>query len=200
MKSIVLASNNQGKLKEFQTIFASHLTSFQLISGNDKTWEVEETGLTFVENALIKARAASKVFGQPTIADDSGLIVPALNGEPGIYSARYAGTYATSQENCTKLQQKIQLIDHSERHAYFHCAIVLLQSERDPTPIIVEASWHGLILDNPRGENGFGYDSLFYIPSLDCTAAELSPEKKNQQSHRALALKKLEQILRDKHS
>lgn len=188
MKSIILASTNPGKLKEFQEIFKS--TQYQLILLSSSA-DVEETGLTFVENALIKARAACKASGLPAIADDSGLIVPALNGAPGIYSARYASINATNEQNCAKLRHEIQSIDHSERHSYFYCAIALLRSENDPAPIIVTAEWHGIILDTPRGHNGFGYDSLFYIPTLDRTAAELSSEEKNKFSHRGLALKKL---------
>ncbi len=191
MKTLLLASSNLGKLKEFQEILGSN--QYTLIPQDSKNIiSPEETGFTFVENALIKSRAACRASGLPAIADDSGLVVPALNGEPGIYSARYAGNKATDKDNREKLCQAIQEVSHSDRHAYFHCTIVLLRSENDPVPIIAEANWHGIILDTPRGKNGFGYDSLFYIPSLDCTAAELSSEEKNKISHRGLALEKFQ--------
>lgn len=187
MQTMVLASKNPGKLKEFQAILDP--TQYSLILQKDEALSPEETGLTFIENALIKARAVCRATGLPAIADDSGLIVPALKGEPGIYSARYAGEHATDHDNREKLLQAIQSVSPQERHAYFQCAIVLLKSENDPVPIIAQASWHGMIIDTPKGNNGFGYDALFYLPSLSCTAAELSPEEKNQLSHRAQALR-----------
>lgn len=186
MQKIVLASKNPGKLKEFQAILDPK--KYALILQDGDTMAPEETGLTFVENALIKARAVCRATGLPAIADDSGLIVPALDGAPGIYSARYASIHATDQENREELLQEIQSISSQKRQAYFHCAIVLLQNENDPVPLIAQASWHGMITDKPQGNNGFGYDALFYLPSLNCTAAELSPEEKNRSSHRAQAL------------
>lgn len=192
MQKIVLASKNSGKLKEFQAILDRK--KYVLILQDDNVLSPEETGLTFIENAFIKARAVCRATGLPAIADDSGLIVPALNGAPGIYSARYAGIHANDQDNREKLIQAIQSIPPQKRHAYFQCAIVLLKSENDPVPLIAQASWHGMMTDMPKGTHGFGYDALFYLPSLNCTAAELLPEEKNRISHRAQALKELNKM------
>lgn len=192
MQKIVLASKNSGKLKEFQAILDRK--KYVLILQDDNVLSPEETGLTFIENAFIKARAVCRATGLPAIADDSGLIVPALNGAPGIYSARYAGIHANDQDNREKLIQAIQSIPPQKRHAYFQCAIVLLKSENDPVPLIAQASWHGMMTDTPKGTHGFGYDALFYLPSLNCTAAELLPEEKNRISHRAQALKELNKM------
>lgn len=192
-KIILLATSNKGKLKEFQTILNSN--HYNLVSLDSQNIQLpEETGLTFVENALIKARATCRASGLPSLADDSGLVVPALNGAPGIYSARFAGENATDLENCEKLLNEIKHVPLEQRQAYFHCAIVFMTNENDPIPFIAQASWHGVIIDTPRGVNGFGYDSLFYIPSLEKTAAELLSQKKNKISHRALALQQLQNI------
>lgn len=190
---ILLATSNKGKLKEFQAIL--NPKKYTLISQETQSIpSAEETGLTFIENALIKARTACQASGLPSMADDSGLVIPALQGAPGIYSSRFAGEHATDEQNRQKLLQEIQKIPEFNRQAYFYCAIVFLLSENDPTPLIAEAAWYGSITEKTAGQNGFGYDSIFYIPSLECTAAELSPKEKNQISHRAQALKKLQQL------
>lgn len=189
---ILLASSNPGKLKEFQAILNS--TQYQLIPQETQNIaSAEETGSTFLENALIKARAACCASGLPAIADDSGLVVPALNGAPGIYSARFAGIGANDQKNIEKLLHEMHQIPAEKRQAYFHCTLVFLRSEKDPDPIIAQACWDGIINEAPRGQNGFGYDPIFYIPSFNCTSAELSPEEKNRHSHRAKALQLLQQ-------
>lgn len=191
IKTLLLASSNQGKLKEFQAIIDPAL--YHLIPlDTHKITLPEETGLTFVENALIKARAACVASGLPSIADDSGLIVPALNGAPGIYSARFAGNHASDQENREKLLQEMQSLSPPQRQAYFQCVIVLMENENDPVPLIAQASWHGIIAEAPRGTQGFGYDPIFYLPELGKTAAELMPEEKNMLSHRAQALQQLQ--------
>jgi XTP/dITP diphosphohydrolase len=193
-QTLLLATSNKGKLKEFQAILDSeeyNLVSLDLINIHLP----EETGLTFVENALLKARAACHASGLPSLADDSGLIVPALNGAPGIYSARFAGKEATDEENREKLLREIQSIPVERRQAYFQCVIVFMKNEQDPAPYIAQASWHGIITDIPKGTHGFGYDPMFYLPDLKKTAAELLPEVKNQLSHRALALQKIQQAL-----
>ncbi len=194
-RTVLLATSNKGKLKEFQEML--EINHYHLISLESKNISLpEETGLTFVENALIKARAACRASGLPSLADDSGLIVPALNGEPGIYSARFAGNNATDQDNRKKLLKEIQHIQPEQWQAYFHCVIVFMRDENDPVPYITQASWHGMITNTPKGSNGFGYDSIFYVPSLRKTAAELSSEEKNTISHRALALRELKKQLR----
>lgn len=191
MKVILLATTNTGKLKEFQAILNG--SKYTLVTQALPT--VEETGLSFIENALLKARAACHFSGLPAITDDSGLVVPALNGAPGIYSSRYAGVNVSEEENRQKLLQEIVAIPSCKRQAYFYCSIVLLRHEKDPTPLIAQATWQGEIIETPRGSNGFGYDSLFYIPALHCTAAELSPEEKNTISHRGQALQALQSVL-----
>lgn len=193
-QTIILATRNTGKLQEF----LSYSLPYTLITQDDNAYTrdlptPEETGLTFVENALIKARTVSQASGLPAIADDSGLIVPALQGAPGIYSARFSGIHATDHENRDKLLHDMRSIPISERQAYFCCTIVMLRASHDPMPIITQAQWHGVITHKPCGQNGFGYDSLFYIPSLGCTAAEMSIQEKNQYSHRAQALTQLAQ-------
>ena len=153
--------------------------------------KIEESGLTFVENALLKARNAAKHSGLPAIADDSGLEVDALNGAPGIYSARFAGPDASDADNNTKLLTELANVTDRERTARFQCVLVYLRHENDPVPLICQGSWEGTILHTPQGENGFGYDPLFYIASENCSSAELPPEQKNQLSHRAQALRQL---------
>lgn len=194
MKTILLATSNKGKLKEFQAILEAN--KYNLVSLYSKNIQLpEETGLTFVENALLKARAACHASGLPSLADDSGLIVPALNGAPGIYSARFAGKEATDLENREKLLKEIQSLPSENRTAYFQCVIVFMKNENDPVPYIAQASWQGIITDKPQGTHGFGYDPIFYLTDLKKTAAELLPEVKNQISHRALALQKLKKYL-----
>ncbi|MEF3083855.1 RdgB/HAM1 family non-canonical purine NTP pyrophosphatase [Luteimonas sp. SMYT11W] len=193
MKTLVLASGNAGKLLELRAMLADlPLTVLpQRELGVD---DVPETGTTFVENALIKARHASQVTGLPALADDSGLIVDALGGAPGLYSARYAGSPTDDAANNTKLLQALEGLPEARRTARFYAVIVLLRHADDPQPLIAEGSWEGRILDAPRGANGFGYNPVFLDPARGLTAAEMPPEQKNRISHRALAL----QALRDR--
>ncbi|WP_430876256.1 XTP/dITP diphosphatase [Gilliamella sp. G0441] len=190
MQKIVLATNNQGKVNELQNLLAD--AGFDIVAQSQFNLpDADETGLTFVENAIIKARYAAKLTGLPAIADDSGLVVEALNGQPGIYSARYAGEHGNDESNNQKLLQALQPIPKEKRSAYFYCALVFIQHEKDPTPIICLGKWNGLILNELKGKGGFGYDPLFYIPELNCTAAELTKEQKSNISHRGQALKQL---------
>ena len=192
MQKIVLASGNQGKLIELQTILSAN--NVELIpQAYFNISEVEETGLSFVENALIKARHACVKTGLPCIADDSGIEVDALDGEPGIYSARYSNTYGSSADadNNAKLLQELEQVPDLDRTARFQCVIVFLRHEKDPMPLICQGSWKGRIMFKEIGENGFGYDSLFYVPTHQCTSAELQPEIKNSLSHRGQALRQL---------
>jgi XTP/dITP diphosphohydrolase len=190
---IVLASNNAGKLQEFNEILNN--THLSIIAQSDLgVPSVEETGLSFVENAILKARNASLHSGLPALADDSGLEVAILNGAPGILSARYASTEthkATDQENCKKLLSALIANSEEERVACFQCVLVLIKHAHDPSPLICQGTWHGRILFAPEGENGFGYDPLFYVPTHHCSAASLSSVVKNQISHRAQAVEKL---------
>lgn len=189
--NIVVASSNQGKLKEFQAYFSP--LNITIIPQSDlQIPDADETGLTFVENALIKARQATRLSGMPALADDSGIVVPYLNGQPGIYSARYAGTHSDFNANIAKLIDALQDTNAQQRHAYFYCCLVYLEHEKDPCPIIAEGQWYGQITLTPGGQQGFGYDPVFYIPKLNKTAAELSLEQKNQLSHRAIALQQLQ--------
>jgi XTP/dITP diphosphohydrolase len=186
MKKIILASNNKGKIREFNTMLDG---LYEVISMSDRqVEEVPETGLTFVENALIKARNASEQSGLPALADDSGIVVDALGGEPGIYSARYAGNHGDDEANTQKLLDQMHVIPEGERTARFWCAIVFVEHANDPTPIIIQRGWEGEILRKKVGENGFGYDPIFYVPTHDCASAELAPEIKNTLSHRGRAL------------
>jgi XTP/dITP diphosphohydrolase len=192
--SIILASNNSGKLQEIAKYFASMPFTLELQSLYQVP-EIAETGLTFVENAILKARNATAYTQKPALADDSGLEVDALNGAPGIYSARYAGAQATDQKNIQKLLQDLENFPEEQRSARFQCVLVLMRSPYDPTPIICQGTWEGRILTQPAGSNGFGYDPIFYVPTHHCTAAELPLEEKNQISHRAQALEKLKTYL-----
>lgn len=192
MQKVVLASGNQGKLIELQAILSAN--DVELIpQAYFNISEVEETGLSFVENALIKARHACVKTGLPCIADDSGIEVDALDGKPGIYSARYSDTYGSSAdaENNAKLLQELEQVPDLDRTARFQCVIVFLRHEKDPMPLICQGSWKGRIMFKESGENGFGYDSLFYVPTHQCTSAELQPEVKNSLSHRGQALRQL---------
>ena len=191
MHRIVLASSNPGKLREFNALFADSGCEVvtQASLGID---DVEETGLTFVENALLKARHAAQVSGLPALADDSGLCVEALKGAPGLYSARYAGSHGDSAANNAKLLQTLDGMAPDQRRAFFMCALVLLRHAADPTPLIVEGRWHGLVLDTPRGPGGFGYDPLFLPDGQTQSAAELDPTLKNRLSHRGQAMAKLQ--------
>ncbi|MCD9006741.1 RdgB/HAM1 family non-canonical purine NTP pyrophosphatase [Luteimonas sp. XNQY3] len=190
---LVLASGNAGKLVELRAMLADLPLTIvpQRELGVD---DVPETGTTFVENALIKARHASQVTGLPALADDSGLIVDALDGAPGLYSARYAGSPTDDAANNAKLLQALDGLPEAQRTARFYAVIVLLRHADDPQPLIAEGSWEGRILDAPRGRNGFGYNPVFLDPAHGLTAAEMAPDQKNRISHRALAL----QALRDR--
>lgn len=189
-RRLVLASHNAGKLKEMQAMLAD--LPLQILSAAEAgVGDVPETGLTFVENALIKARAACQASGLPAIADDSGLIVDALGGAPGLYSARYAGSPTDDAANNAKLLADLRDVPAAQRSARFFAVIVLLRHATDPQPLICEGSWEGRILDAPRGNNGFGYNPVFLDPLHGLTAAEMEPALKNTLSHRALALQQL---------
>jgi len=187
MNKIVLASNNKGKLREFAQLLAN-LDIQVLPQGEFGVAEAEETGLSFVENAILKARNASQHTGLPAIADDSGIEVDALKGAPGIYSARYAGPGASDQDNVQKLLDELNKLGEVPRTARFQCLLVYLRHALDPTPLICQGTWEGVIVDTPQGDNGFGYDPIFYVLSDKCTAAQLSAERKNTLSHRGQAL------------
>lgn len=195
-QKIVLATGNQGKVREMADVLAD--LGFEVIAQTDLGIESpEETGLTFVENAVLKARHAAKISGLPAIADDSGLVVPALNGEPGLYSARYAGVDGEEADalNRRKLLQKMADIADGRRQAKFVSYIVLLRHETDPSPVIAEGECSGIIIHAEKGDNGFGYDSLFFSPEKGCTFAELETVEKKKISHRARALAVLKQKL-----
>ncbi|MBC3766859.1 RdgB/HAM1 family non-canonical purine NTP pyrophosphatase [Neptunicella marina] len=187
-QQIVLASGNQGKVNELCAMLAP-LNLEVLPQSHFNVEEVPETGTTFVENAIIKARHAAKITGLPAIADDSGLVVSALNGAPGIYSARYAGSDANDGSNIDKLLSNMHNIEN--RDAYFICVLVYMRHADDPTPIICEGRWHGTITHERHGDGGFGYDPVFWVSELNCSSAELSKADKNAISHRGLALKQL---------
>ena len=197
-KQIVLASSNPGKVREINQMLESlHLT---VVPQSDfKVPEAEETGLTFVENALLKARNATRHTGLPAIADDSGIEVDYLNGAPGIYSARYAGKGASDAQNLRKLLTDLEGIPEAERTARFQCLMVYMRHEFDPTPVICQGTWEGRILFEPRGANGFGYDPIFFVPTHKCSSAELPPEVKNKLSHRGQALRLLVAALGHTH-
>jgi len=190
MTEIVLASNNRGKLREIEALLAP--AALRLIPQGQLGIEAaEETGLTFVENAILKARHAAHASGLGAIADDSGIEVDALDGAPGIYSARYAGSDASDQANCDKLLQALADRPGCDRSARFQCVMVYLRHADDPTPLICQGTWEGLILDAPHGEHGFGYDPIFGVPTHGLSSAELDPETKNALSHRGQALRAL---------
>ena len=187
-QQIVLASGNPGKIKEIQAILAQHpivpQSAFNVA-------EAEETGATFVENAIIKARNAALHCKLPAIADDSGLVVDALNGAPGVISARYAGVGASDQDNVDKLLQALEGVPDELRSARFICVMVFMEHADDPFPVIAQGVWEGRILHHPFGENGFGYDPVFWVPEHHCASAELPAEVKNSLSHRGQALRSL---------
>lgn len=190
MKRIVLASGNAGKAREISEMLANYRIEV-LPQSAFNVIEVEETGLTFVENALLKARNATAHSGLPAIADDSGLEVDALNGAPGIYSARYAGSNASDGDNLTKLLTALADVPGAQRTARFQCLMVYMEHANDPTPIICQGTWEGRILFEPRGTQGFGYDPVFFVRTHNCSAAELPPIVKNNLSHRGQALRQL---------
>ena len=194
MKKIVIATSNAGKVLEINAILAG---AYEAISQkNLGVKEALETGLSFVENSLIKARNASMQTNLPALADDSGIVVDALNGAPGIYSARYAGQGASDEENLQKLLKDLKDQNDSNRKARFWCAMVFVEHADDPTPIIIQKGWEGEIIAEPRGSGGFGYDPIFYLQAQGCTSAELNAKEKNKISHRAQALQTLlEQLI-----
>lgn len=199
MKKIVLATGNAGKVKEMASLLADF--GFDVRAQSEfHVSDVAETGTTFIENAIIKARHAAKETGLPAIADDSGLEVDYLNGQPGIYSARYAGESASDQDNIKKLLAAMNGVPEAQRTARFHCVLVMMGHENDPTPIVCHGTWEGRILTAPKGENGFGYDPVFFVPEEHCASAELSPEQKKQRSHRGQALQKLFAILNEQYA
>lgn len=194
MKTVVLASGNPGKVREINQLLEGH--DLQVVPQSQYgVPEAEETGLTFVENAILKARNAARQTGLPAIGDDSGIEVDALNGGPGIYSARYAGSGASDQDNVHKLLAALEGVEEGARTARFQCVMVYLRHDADPTPLICQGTWEGRILSAPRGDNGFGYDPVFFVPTHDCSAAELPAEIKNRLSHRGQALTKLVRAL-----
>lgn len=195
MKRIVLASNNSGKVREFGQLLRGCSIDIQPQSDFGVT-EVEETGLSFVENAIIKARHAASVSGLPAMADDSGIEVDALVGAPGVYSARFAGPQSSDKANNDKLLADLEDVPEQRRGARFQCVIVLMRHINDSMPIICTGTWEGRILFDPSGANGFGYDPLFYVPTHGCASADLPAEVKNQISHRAQALQALKKILK----
>lgn len=185
---VVIASSNQGKILELQTRF----TDWELIpQSHYGIQEVEETGITFLENALQKARTIAAHTAMPALADDSGLVIPALQGSPGIYSARFAGVKAKASQNIQKLLDMMSDLPDDKRHGFFYSVLVFLKSANDPIPLVSEGFWHGVILKEPRGNNGFGYDPIFFDLNEQKSAAELSSKLKNKISHRGKAITSL---------
>jgi len=196
MKKIVLASSNPGKLREFAALLAPF--DFEVLPQSALgVTDAEEPHLTFIENALAKARHAAAASGLPALADDSGLCARALDGAPGVHSARYAGEPRSDERNNQKLVAA--LAGHADRRAFYYCALVLVMHANDPHPLIGEGEWHGEIIDAPRGGGGFGYDPYFLLPEFGITAAELAPDIKNRVSHRGSAMAALAEKLRARH-
>ena len=196
MKKVILASGNKGKLKELQSILADFAVEL-VPQPQTEEYEVEETGTTFVENAIIKARHASALSGFPAIADDSGLVIEALNGEPGVKTARYAGIGCSAQDNMDLILKKLKLYDDKDqRKATFVCALVYMRSANDPLPIIAVGQWHGAITREKHGDKGFGYDPVFWDFKHKMTAAQMPKELKTKLSHRGQACRKLEKKLK----
>jgi XTP/dITP diphosphohydrolase len=190
MRKLVIASGNQGKLRELATLLEP--LDFEVHTQAEfNVPEVPETGTTFVENAIIKARNAAQHTGLPAVADDSGIEVDALDGAPGVYSARFSGPDATDARNNALLVEKLAAVPEAERSARYRAVIVFMRHAADPSPIICEGSWEGSIVLEPRGDGGFGYDPYFWVPTHGCTSAELSAETKNSLSHRGQALRQL---------
>jgi XTP/dITP diphosphohydrolase len=193
-EAIVLASNNAGKVREINQLLEG--AGIRVVpQGDFGVPEADETGLSFVENAILKARNAAQHSGLPAIADDSGIEVDALHGAPGIHSARYAGPRASDADNVAKLLHALDSVPESGRDARFQCVLVYLRHAADPTPLICQGTWEGRILRAPRGANGFGYDPVFFVPTHGCSAAELDSTVKNDLSHRGQALRRLRQLL-----
>lgn len=194
MEKLVLASSNKGKISELSALLAPY--QLQIISQQALgVADADETGLTFIENAILKARHASLATGLPAIADDSGLAVDVLDGEPGIYSARYSGEAATDSDNISKLLQAMHNVPTAERSARFHCVLVYLRHASDPTPIVCHGIWPGRISETIKGDGGFGYDPVFIPTGHTVSAAELSKEQKAALSHRGQALRQLVTLL-----
>ncbi len=188
MNKIVLASGNAGKVREINKLFAG--SGIEIIPQSEfNVPDVAETGTTFVENAIIKARHAAEYTGLPAISDDSGIEVDALNSRPGVYSARYAGEGCNDLDNNNKMLEELKGVPEAERTARYQCLIVFMRSHTDPVPLITQASWEGRILEAPQGDGGFGYDPIFYVPTHNCSGGELPLDIKNTLSHRAIALK-----------
>jgi XTP/dITP diphosphohydrolase len=188
MKKLVLASSNPGKLREFNAMLGA-LDLEVLPQSQFSIPDADETGLSFVENAILKARNAASHSQLPALADDSGLEVDALDGAPGIYSARYAGEGASDEANLRKLLGELREVPEGQRTARFQCVIAFMRHARDPVPLIAQGTWEGRILFEPRGSNGFGYDPVFFVPTQGCSSAELDPSVKNALSHRGQALR-----------
>ena len=196
--TLVLASNNKGKIAEFEKLFAGLNLPVEVIAqGKLNIDDAIEDGLSFVENAIIKARHASRISGKPAIADDSGICVPVLGGAPGIYSARYAGEHGNDAANNEKLLADLKALrkDGEAIEGMFVCVLALVQHAEDPLPQIFQGIWHGEVLDAARGDNGFGYDPLFWLPALSISSAELSKEDKNKISHRGQAMQRFKASL-----
>ena len=197
MLDIVLASSNLGKLAEFVEL-TSGIEEINFIPQSEfDISPVAETGTTFIENAIIKARHAATISGLPALADDSGLCVEALDGGPGVLTARYGGENATDIDRMKKLIDELRDVPMDDRIVHFHCVIALLQHPEDPAPLICHGIWEGEVLTEPRGDKGFGYDPIFYVPSHDCSAAELDDDEKNRISHRGQAMGELVDILQE---
>ena len=190
MKKLVLASGNPGKLRELSALLDK--SQYKIIPQSEfNVPEVAESGTTFVENAIIKARHAAEHTGHAALADDSGIVVDALNGEPGVYSARFSGSQASDESNNALLVEKLGSIPEAQRSARYQAVIVYMRNAADPSPIICEGSWEGIIMLEANGSGGFGYDPYFYLPDYGCTSAELSADEKNRVSHRGQALRLL---------
>jgi XTP/dITP diphosphohydrolase len=190
MSKVVLATGNPGKVREMSALLAEF--GLEVLPQSDfNIVEADETGTTFIENAIIKAKHAATLTGLPAIADDSGLAVDALQGVPGIYSARYAGVDASDRDNLLKLLDALKGVPTAQRTARFHCVLVYMTHAEDPTPLVCHGSWDGVITEQPSGEDGFGYDPIFFVESEGCTSAELTKQRKSELSHRGQALTKL---------
>lgn len=197
-RKIVLASGNAGKVREINKLFAD--SGIEVVPQSDyDVPEVAETGTTFVENAIIKARHAAEITGLPTIADDSGIEVDALGARPGVYSARYSGSNSSDSDNNSRMLAELKGLADRERSARYQCILVFMRSATDPVPIITQGSWEGRILQEPRGDGGFGYDPIFFVPTHNCSGGELPLEVKNTISHRAQALEAMLDEFRRHH-
>lgn len=190
---IVLASSNPGKIEEIK-LLSKNLPVQWVLQSSLNIPDADETGKTFIENAILKARHAAKLSGLAALADDSGLVVDALNGAPGVYSARYCGKEASAVERNRKLLDELKGVPEEDRTASYHCVLALVESENDPVPLICHGVWEGSILFEPRGSHGFGYDPIFYVPTHRCSAAELSTKEKNRVSHRGQVMEQLIEV------